>query len=277
MSISLSSPAQNALNAILSSGRDIQTTQNRLATGLKVASAADGPAAFFTARGLNNRAADFSERFDKIQQGMKTVDVATKALDSLEAVVGQMQGLADQARGTQDSGVRGQLQAEFNELRTQIGNIVRDATYNGVNLINGEGSFNVQFSEDSSSSFNIASFNGTVSGTGSLNITTPAASAWAGTGFAAAIGSAISNVESALSSIRRGQTAFATATGLLNTRASFTEDMMQTLRAGADQLTVADMDEEGARLASLNVRGQLAQTTLGLAIQREQSILRLLG
>lgn len=282
MSITLSVPAQAALDSILRNGRDVQVTQNRLATGLKVATAADGPAAFFTARGLNNRANDFSSRFDNIQQGLKTVELATKALDGVEKLVEQMKGLADQARGTTDSDVRTQLARDFNDLRNQLTTLVSDATYNGVNLLQATGSdtaFEVRFSEAESSTYNVSKVTASLAAFGLADGDSVALSAeWGGGNATAlsAINSALEVVGNALSTIRQYQTSFATATGVLTTRANFTEDMMSTLRAGANQLTVANLDEEGARLASLNTRGQLAQTTLALAVQREQSILRLL-
>ncbi|WP_407942679.1 hypothetical protein [Methylobacterium ajmalii] len=41
-------------------------------------------------------------------------------------------------------------------------------------------------------------------------------------------------------------------------------------------MTLADLNEEGAKLSSLNTRGQLAQTALSLATQRDQQVLQLL-
>ncbi|WP_268927383.1 flagellin [Methylobacterium ajmalii] len=48
------------------------------------------------------------------------------------------------------------------------------------------------------------------------------------------------------------------------------------MKAGAGDLTLADLNEEGAKLSSLNTRGQLAQTALSLATQRDQQVLQLL-
>ena len=50
---------------------------------------------------------------------------------------------------------------------------------------------------------------------------------------------------------------------------------MDTLTAGADALVLADSNEEGANLLSLNTRAQLSQTALSLASQADQAVLRL--
>ena len=272
MAVTLSNPAQTALDSILSTGREAQISQKRLSTGLKVSEAADGPAAYFTARGLRGRAEEFSSRYDNIQQGMKTLNAASKSLDGVEKLAQQMKGLADQALGTSDTNVRSRLMKDFNKLRSQINALVGDATYNGTNLINtgvSTDKFEVKMSERTASTLTVAKVDARVTALGISAQTT-----W---GPDTAITRARNNVDKALSTLRTYQTSFATATAVLSTRAEFTQNMMSTLKSGATQLTVADLDEEGAKLAALNTRGQLAQQTLGLAIQREQGILRLLG
>ena len=52
--------------------------------------------------------------------------------------------------------------------------------------------------------------------------------------------------------------------------------MVNTFQAGADGLTLADMNEEAANNLALQTKQQLGQSALGLAIQNDQSILQLL-
>jgi flagellin-like hook-associated protein FlgL len=60
-------------------------------------------------------------------------------------------------------------------------------------------------------------------------------------------------------------------------RQEFTKIMINTLQTGADNLTLADTNEEGANLLALNTRQQLSQTALSLASQGSQAVLRLFG
>jgi flagellin-like hook-associated protein FlgL len=51
--------------------------------------------------------------------------------------------------------------------------------------------------------------------------------------------------------------------------------MISTLQTGADDLTLADSNQEGADLLALQTREQLSSTALSLAAQSSQSVLRL--
>ena len=62
---------------------------------------------------------------------------------------------------------------------------------------------------------------------------------------------------------------------IVNTRLDFTTNMINTLQKGADNLTLADMNEEGANLLMLQTRQALGTTALSLASQAAQSVLRL--
>ncbi len=62
---------------------------------------------------------------------------------------------------------------------------------------------------------------------------------------------------------------------VVNTRLDFTTNMINTLQKGADNLTLADMNEEGANLLMLQTRQALGTTALSLASQAAQSVLRL--
>ena len=60
-------------------------------------------------------------------------------------------------------------------------------------------------------------------------------------------------------------------------RQDFTKAMINTLQTGADALTLADSNEEGANLLALQTRQQLSTTALSLASQASQAVLRLFG
>ena len=62
---------------------------------------------------------------------------------------------------------------------------------------------------------------------------------------------------------------------IVNTRLEFTIQMINTLTGGADKLTLADMNEEGANMLMLQTRQSLGTTALSLSSQAAQSVLRL--
>ncbi|MBN2706342.1 MAG: flagellin, partial [Deltaproteobacteria bacterium] len=58
-------------------------------------------------------------------------------------------------------------------------------------------------------------------------------------------------------------------------REDFTSNMIRTLEDGADNLTLADMNEEGANMLMLQTRQGLGTSSLSMASQAAQSVLRL--
>ena len=58
-------------------------------------------------------------------------------------------------------------------------------------------------------------------------------------------------------------------------RQDFTKAMINTLQSGADGLTLADLNQEGANLLALQTRQQLATTVLSLSARTDQAVLRL--
>ncbi|MCW8917031.1 MAG: flagellin-like protein, partial [Magnetovibrio sp.] len=136
--VSLSSAVRQSLLALQNTTDLIGRTQNRLSTGLKVSSAIDDPVSFFQAKTLTDRASDFVEKKDAIDQGVSTVTAAVDGLDAVESLVNQLKGVANSmksATGTQFT----DLITQFNDLRSQIDLLTADASYQGVNLINGTG------------------------------------------------------------------------------------------------------------------------------------------
>jgi flagellin-like hook-associated protein FlgL len=64
---------------------------------------------------------------------------------------------------------------------------------------------------------------------------------------------------------------------IVQTQITFSTDMQNVLTIGADKLTLADMNEEGANMLMLQTRQSLGTTSLSLSAQAAQSVLRLFG
>lgn len=243
-----------------------RTTQ-RLSTGKRVNSAVDDPAAFFAAQNHTNRANDLSARKDSMGEAVQTVKAALQGIDGVTKLIEQMKGLAASARsaGTAD---RATLAAQFDALRDQIDALSGDAGYKGTNFL-ADGDLVVDFNEDASSTLTISGFDATVGG--DLNITA-AANDWVAD---TDIDGAVADLDDALTELRSQAKTLSSNLSVVTTRQEFTTDMISTLTEGADQLTAADLNEEGANMLALQTRQQLGIQALSLASQAQQSILRL--
>lgn len=94
----ISAALRNNLTSLQNTQRLIDTVQLRLATGLKVNSALDGPQQFFTSQSLNNRASDLTRLLDGINLSIRTIEQADKGITSLTTLVEQATSIAQQAQ-----------------------------------------------------------------------------------------------------------------------------------------------------------------------------------
>ena len=157
------------------------------------------------------------------------------------------------------------LANDYNEIRAQIDTLVQDANFRGVNLLNGD-DLTTFFNEDRTSSLITAGQVFTSNGLGLVE-----------TGFRTETGinADLDRVQEALDAVRGFGTTLANSLAIIQTRKAFTEGTINVLKSGAEDLTVADQNEEGANLLALQTRQALGVTSLSLASQSQQSVLRL--
>jgi flagellin-like hook-associated protein FlgL len=164
---------------------------------------------------------------------------------------------------------RASLQTDFNDLLTQISQLAADASFNGVNLLNGD-SLSVVFNEDGSSSMSIAGVTFDAAG---LGLTAQAGDAFQSN---ATLNAVISSLDAATSTLRTQSSTFGSKLSVVQTRQDFTKNLINVLQVGADNLTLADSNEEGANLLALQTRQSLSTSALSMAVQADQNVLRLL-
>lgn len=142
--VQLSSGIRSNLLLLQDTTTKLERTQLRLATGNKINSALDGPAGFFAAKGLNQRAGDLTGLKDGIGQAISTIKGADTGISKIEALVEQARGLTTQALGSLGTDansvkLRNSLANSFNGVLRQIDSLANDATYAGKNLLVGSG------------------------------------------------------------------------------------------------------------------------------------------
>lgn len=266
--IVLSSGVRANLLQLQQTANLITSTQNKLATGKRVNSALDNPINFFTAQGLTVRANDLNALLDTMSTGINTIQAANNGITAMTKLVQSAQSLTSQAQQSTDPSVRANLSAQFDTLRAQIDQLAGDSGINGINLLAGS-DLTITLNESGSSSVTVTGVDDT---TGGDLAVTAAANNWAG---AADVAAASAELAAALVTLRSQSQALSSNLQTVQIRQEFTKAMINTLNAGADSLTLADSNEEGANLLALQTRQQLSTTALSLASQADQNVLRL--
>ena len=268
--IVLSAGVRSNLLNLQATGDLISQTQVRLSTGKRVNSALDNPTNFFTAQSLNNRAGDLNGLLDSMSSAVKTLQAADNGISAITKLVQSAQALARQAQQTSDATERATLATQFDDIRTQIDNLAADSGFSGKNLIDGD-DLDVVFNEDGSSSLTITGADLTTGGDVDI---AAAVGSWA---LDASIQTSLDEASTALATLRTQSKAFGSTLSTVQARQDFTKSMINTLTTGADALTLADSNEEGANLLALQTRQQLSTTALSLAVQSDRNVLRLFG
>ena len=403
--ISLTASMRTNLLSLQNTQSLMDMTQERLSTGLKVNSAIDNAASYYTAQSLNNRANDLNALLDSMGQGIQTIQAANEGIEAITDFVEQAKAIANSARdvasktdikglqakfsdvgdpttpktatgtslefevtrtdgttldkslkdavdkvnaeleaadlqakslddyvaqvkkaieagGTEfakivdikvddktgkitftakagynikatgagdlaglgkdpDAGTptndvtstvavntdRQKYALQFNEILTQIDNLAKDAGYKGINLLQ-MNTLTVIFNEDRSSQIEVK---GTDASSVGLMLD-EAVNNWQTNED---IETSIRQTEEAISSLRIMASDYGNYYSIVQNRQSFTKSLVNVLTEGADNLTLADMNEESANMLALQTRQQLAINSLSLASQAAQGVLQL--
>ena len=394
--ISLTASMRTNLLSLQNTQSLMDMTQERLSTGLKVNSAIDNAASYYTAQSLNNRANDLNALLDSMGQGIQTIQAANEGIEAITDFVEQAKAIANSARDvasktdikglqtkfSQDSKTatatslnftvtrtdstnldqkltnaiqavndvitrlgdksledyvstvktaieaggeefakivdikvddktgkitftakagynieatgagdlavldpetgdptdkvtstvavntdRQKYALQFNEIMKQIDNLAKDSGYKGINLLQ-MNTLTVIFNEDRSSQIEVKGVDASSTG---LKISNPVDS-WQ---TDEDINKSITEAENAISELRIMASDYGNYYSIVQNRQDFTKNLINVLTEGADNLTLADMNEESANMLALQTRQQLAINSLSLASQAAQSVLQL--
>jgi len=172
------------------------------------------------------------------------------------------------AAGTVNA-ARSSFASQFNTLLTQIDKLAQDASFNGVDLIYGNG-LKVVFNEQATSSLTIA---GVKLDSAGLGLTA------AGSNFQTDydVNVSLTQLQNAIGTLESQASSFGSNLSVVQFRQDFMKSMINTLTTGADNLTLADTNEEGANMLALQTRQSLSTTSLALAAQASNNVLKLFG
>jgi flagellin-like hook-associated protein FlgL len=279
--ITLTSAMRANLVSLQQTANFTGTTQTQLATGKKVNSALDNPTNYFAAQAHTERANLLNGLKDNISEAIQTIKAADNGVKAVTTMIEAIRGLVTQARtansATTSATDLASLTTQYGTLISQLNSVTTDAGYKGVNFLSSTTTMTVNFNEGATSTLVMSGFaasssglaisGGSVTGTGSItsaNLT-----------GATNLDNIETTLNNALATLRTNSAKLSANLSILSTRQQFITDMVNTLTDGANNLTAADTNEAGANLLALQTRQQLGVTSLSLASQANQAILRL--
>ncbi len=165
---------------------------------------------------------------------------------------------------------RANLVAQYNNIIAQITTTSQDASFNGINLLNGD-DLKLTFNETGKSTLNIRGVTYDAPGLGLAPLT-------AGTDFldndsAKAV---IAKISLASDVLRSEASSLGSNLSIVQIRQDFSKNLIIVLQTGSANLTLADSNEEAANSQALSTRQSIAVSALALSNQSQQSVLKLL-
>jgi flagellin len=263
--------AMIALQNLNATSSDLAHTQSIISTGLKVASAKDDGAAFAIAQSQRATVSSLDAVKDSLSRATSVVDVASSAGSGVSDLLTQLKEKALAASDTSlDTTSRNALKADFNSIRDQITKTLSNASFNGINLVDGSKSqITALANATGKNSITVAGQNLSLNGTiVTLKTDSTFSTATSANNLLSTIDTSINNVSASLAKL-------GTVSKALDNHMTFVGKLQDSITAGIGNLVDADMAKESAKLQALQTKQQLGVQALSIANQSTSTVLSL--
>ena len=308
-SILTNTSAMNALSTLRDINRGLSQTQDRISSGLKVESAKDNASYFAiseTMKGDSGMTKAINESLTLTKNSLATARVGTETMKDLASQFAARVAFAQSGGAGID-----EIKVELDEIVKQMGTSISQSTFNGDDFVSAGDSIATAAVVDSTTGLittNAGSNNGErtldvvtgiTRGGGTFNTTTisvkgvdlkeihaefQAIAADLKTNYDAAaddaakqtyLANTLIEAEKLLDRSVSAETTIGVAEKSIETQQMFLSKLSDNLDSGVGAMIDADMEQEAARLQSLQVQQQLATQSLSIANQAPQNILSL--
>lgn len=281
--------AMTALSALTQTQSNLSKTQNQVATGLRISSAADNAAYWSIATKMSSNVGALGAVKDALSVGKAMVDTMSSGMQAAKDVVNTIKNKLV-AASTPDADLA-KIQTDIAAQQALLVSIGSSAVFNGQNYLQTTGgTVNLVTSYDSTNgvSFlaldtaNTALFDATTGATSGILGATGAAYTGASiltldisAATAGDIANMLTDVETAISSITTAASELGATSTNLSTQQTYITNLSDSLTTGVGALVDADMNEAATKLAALQVQQQLGVQALSISNANAQLILQL--
>jgi len=241
-SINTNYGAAVALQSLNKTSQQLETTQNRISTGMKVSSAKDNGAIFAIATSQRATAASQDAVRSGLQRTQSITDVALAAGDTITSALEEMKSLAVNIASSTGAAQTAYL-ADYNALGTEIGTAITGATFDSANSLTALGA--------------------------------NAAITAVNTGSITAANATTANVDAAIAATTSTLATLGTQSKSLGRQITFVNKLQDAMEAGVGNLVDADLAKESAKLTALQTKQQLGVQALSIANQGSSILLSL--
>lgn len=267
LSVNTNVGALIALQNLSKTNRELNQVQNRVNTGLRVATAKDNGAIFAIAQNLRAEVGGLRAVDQSLGRAVSVTDVAIAGGQTIADLLVEAKEKAVAATETGlSTDTLTALNNDFQALVTQISTIVSNATFDGANLLSAAAADLVALSDASGGTVSVAAQDLSASNLSlaSVDLTSQSNAQ-----------TALTNLDAAITSVSNSLASLGAQAKAVEAQQVFIGKLSDTIKSGIGNLVDADLAAESAALQSLQVKQQLGIQALSIANQAPTVILSL--
>jgi flagellin len=270
-SINTNVGAQVALQTLNSTNAQLAQTQNEVSTGLRVGSAEDDGSIWSIAQGQRSQVSSLSAVTDSLNRASSVLDVAVTTGQTISDLLNQLKSKALEASDTSLSTTdRSAINSDFQSLIVQVKNAVSNASFDGANVIDSNGTTLYALSGPSGNNKLTLAAQSLALGGSNLTLT-------AGSSFSTATQASnlLTTINTSINNVNAAVAKLGTEANAVQSSLSFTSSLSNTLTSGIGNLVDADVAQESATLQALQTKQQLGVQALSIANSSTSNLLSL--
>lgn len=265
----------NAQRNLTTSQNDLNTSLQRLSSGLRINSAKDDAAGLFVSQQLTRDIRGLNQASRNAADGISLAQTAEGALGEIANNLQRIREIAIQSSNA-TVGDRSGLQKEVDQLTQEISRIVQTTNFAGTKLLSGANALTFQVgasgSQDNQVSLTtvnltgLAGYNATLTNTGTVDVDD-----------AANASAAISAIGSAIDTVNQTRATYGALQNRFEAVISNIQNFAENLTSARSRIQDADFASETATLTRAQILQQAGTSILAQANTLPQSALTLLG
>nr|WP_321242361.1 flagellin [uncultured Tolumonas sp.] len=272
----------NAQRNMSNASKSLDTSYSRLASGLRINSAKDDAAGLQISNRLTSQINGLDQGNRNANDGISMAQTAEGAMDEITTMLQRIRTLSQQsANSSNNTDDRTAIQAEVNQLSSEIDRVSGDSTFGGKKILDGSFSGDFQVGADANQKISFAiSFALTIDGiAGSDSTISSFASANGGIDVSTASGaqSILANVDKMIKAVDSKRSELGAVQNRLDSTIRNQSNISENVSAARSRIRDADFATETANMTKQNILQQASSTVLAQANQRPQAALSLLG
>ena len=267
--------AMTALSTLRNINSDLNSTQSRISTGLKIESGKDNAAYFSISKTMAGDSGMFKAIDETLTLQKNAVSTARLGAETLVDLAKSFSERVAFAQGGTEE-VRADVQAELDALTARMVTTISQSTFNGTDYVNATTSVTLVtgISRAAGGTISTTTMSFLQQDLGAIASVLAAIDLTAADSAGAQV-AALQSAEAQLSAAVAAATSLGIAEKSIETQKVFLSELTDRLDSGIGSMIDADMEEEAARLQAQQVQQQLATQSLSIANATPQNILSL--